>query len=399
MKKILLSLLAIFAIGTHAMADEVTVEAVNIPQGKSGLMHVSFNITSNIIYRDFQFDVELPSTISIPNNTDGEPDGTIGNAASTAHQLATSIVDGKARYIANTTTGKTLSSGVLVSIPLTDTDKQAIGTVLEGKLTGVSLSKDDGTSVPFPDVTFSINIVDSRITLDETQSTLDVIDKSTADVLVKRTIRANEWSTLILPFNNLKKAQLEAAFGADAEYATWSGFEVTYAADEVTPVAIDLQFTTATPNARTGLAMNKPYIIKTTKDISEFTADGVTINTTKDETTNKDSEQFNSGVFKGTFVTSTVPTNGIFLSENKFWYSTGLTNIKAFRGWFELDAIVGQSVDLVKVNFFIDGQSTHIAGLQNNSEEGSVYDLGGRKMNSKQLQKGIYIKNGKKVTK
>ena len=45
----------------------------------------------------------------------------------------------------------------------------------------------------------------------------------------------------------------------------------------------------------------------------------------------------------GTLVKTTIPADGLFLSDNKFYYSAGKTNIKAFRCWFELDAVLDKS--------------------------------------------------------
>ena len=63
---------------------------------------------------------------------------------------------------------------------------------------------------------------------------------------------------------------------------------------------------------------------------------------------------------------TTVPTDALFLSDNKFYYSVGKMAIKAFRGWFNLDAVLNKETDFgVKFNFFIDGVATRIDKVPN----------------------------------
>ncbi|MBQ7495814.1 MAG: hypothetical protein IJT75_08730, partial [Bacteroidaceae bacterium] len=101
------------------------------------------------------------------------------------------------------------------------------------------------------------------------------------------------------------------------------------------------------------------------------------------------------------------PAENLFLSGNKFWYSTGKTNIKGYRGYFEFRDVLDAYYDAaaVKVNLFIDGAATHIDQMVNGkSVNGKWYDLSGRQMvNGKwsngQISKGVYIVNGKKVIK
>jgi hypothetical protein len=102
-------------------------------------------------------------------------------------------------------------------------------------------------------------------------------------------------------------------------------------------------------------------------------------------------------------VKTVVPEDGLFISDNKFWYSVGKTNIKAFRGWFELGAVLDKETDFgaKKVTFDIDGDATRIEGLSRDGmEDGAVYTLGGQLVGKDvridQLPKGVYIINGKK---
>ncbi len=98
-----------------------------------------------------------------------------------------------------------------------------------------------------------------------------------------------------------------------------------------------------------------------------------------------------------------IPENGLFISDNKFYYSKGETNIKGFRTWFELEAILGQETPFAKINFSVDDETTAIDGINTQRVIEGVYDLQGRKMKIENndlnsLQKGVYIIDGKKVT-
>ena len=87
--------------------------------------------------------------------------------------------------------------------------------------------------------------------------------------------------------------------------------------------------------------------------------------------------------------------DGLFLNSNKFYYSTGKTTIKAFRGWFELDAVLNQETDF-GVKMVIDGFETKVEGVSVKDAAGAIYDLSGRKMNAP-THRGVYIIGGKKV--
>jgi len=67
------------------------------------------------------------------------------------------------------------------------------------------------------EVTTMITVVepqDSRVVLDETSTTAPKASNGAVDVLVKRTIKANEWSTICLPFT-MTETQVKTAFGDD----------------------------------------------------------------------------------------------------------------------------------------------------------------------------------------
>ena len=181
---------------------------------------------------------------------------------------------------------------------------------------------------------------------------------------MKRTINPGVWSTIVLPFT-LTKAKAEAAFGSDVQLAEFSGISTEYTdEDDVTPDAIVMKFSTYTMTARKGMTGGNLYLIKTSKEVETIEADDATL-TTDVNNVEKSDEWETNGWFKGSFVKTVVPEDGLFLNDNKFWYSTGKTNIKAFRGWFELNAVLDKETDFgAKVFLDIDDEPTNIEGIE-----------------------------------
>ena len=108
-----------------------------------------------------------------------------------------------------------------------------------------------------------------------------------------------------------------------------------------------------------------------------------------------------------TYAKQTIPNHGIFLSGNKFYYSTGKSTIKGFRNYFVLDdyfdeAIFGGSSP-ININVAIDDELTAVEGLSTNNymNNDDVYSVSGVYMGKasdmKKLSRGMYIVNGKKV--
>lgn len=257
------------------------------------------------------------------------------------------------------------------------------------------------------DVTFGITIEasDGRLHFAETDATLPAYTAGEkADVTMARTIKAGEWSTLVLPFN-LTKANATSAFGTDVQFAKYNGFMVDYGDNEenVTPLGITVNFKTYTIPARGNLAGGTPVLVKTSQDISEIKLDGVTLTSGVADQEAAD-EYGTPGKFTGSLVKTLEPADGLFLSGNKFWYSVGKTNIKAFRGWFELGAVLDKETDFgANLNFVIDGDPTSIDGIPGNmmKRKSDVYTIQGQyvghDVDMKKLPSGIYIIDGKKM--
>ena len=295
---------------------------------------------------------------------------------------------------------------MLISIPVEAIDNLEVGTSYQASLKDIQFGNKDGIHTSFfDDVTFTITIGepdDGRIKFDENAVSLPSYTAGEkGDVSMTRTIKAGQWSTIVLPFT-LTKAKAETIFGSDVQLAEFSGFEVTYADEEdLSPDAIAINLSAYTMTAKKGMTGGKPFFIKTSKDIESFEADDVTLFREITDVSKAD-EYDTPGKLTGTLVKSKIPADGLFISDNKFWYSTGNTNVKAFRAWFELGAVLDKDTDFgSRISMvFDDDTTTGISSLSPSlsQREGAVYDLQGRRVDEPKA-KGIYIVNGKKIKK
>ena len=144
------------------------------------------------------------------------------------------------------------------------------------------------------------------------------------------------------------------------------------------------------------LTAGKPFLIKTDKGFDSFEVENVKVSNSLTPTVKTDNHG-TSGRFVGTFVKTKVPENALFVNGGKLWYSKGESNVKAFRGWFELGAVLGQETNLnARLLISIDGETTGISNVKNvTATDGQAYNLAGQRV--AQPTKGLYIVNGKKV--
>ena len=223
------------------------------------------------------------------------------------------------------------------------------------------------------DVSFKIKVVAAHnIELDENS---DVLPNavSVANVRVKRTIKANQWSTICLPFG-MSEAQCKAAFGDDVQMADFVNTESTYdAGDNVVGISVLFDGVSA-------MEANHPYIIKVSQNITEFTVDGVDIDPAEEDAlVEVDNGQTGRrrvvyGGMYGTYHADTeLETNALFLSDNKFWYSTGLTKMKAFRAYFYmLDVLsdVENASSRIVLNF--EDETTGVGDASHLNDKGEM---------------------------
>ena len=197
------------------------------------------------------------------------------------------------------------------------------------------------------------------------------------DVVLTRSIKAGNWSTIVLPFD-IASSDITTIFGAGASVAELSsGTENT------------LNFSTTLTDSK--MKANQPYAIKVPSDFTTATINGVTIvNATPTQSiTNWD--------FVGTYSSTSVPTGSYYFKSNQLYQrgAGGTTTLKPFRAYLTYTGVTPAP----SLNFVIDGNVTGIAHIsadgQMHLEEGAVYNLSGQRV--AQPTKGLYIVNGKKV--
>lgn len=230
--------------------------------------------------------------------------------------------------------------------------------------------------------------MDTRVVLDEESSVLPATVNG-VDVRVKRTIKANTWSSIVLPFS-MSNEQVKAAFGDDVEVAEFTGWEQTE--DD----GISVGFLEVNE-----IEANIPYIIKVSSVITEFVADAVDIQADEDPcVTVGKYGRGTFGSFTGSYVPITIEEENLFLSDNKFWYSTGLTQMNGYRAYFYfqtvLDSYNTQKAAPMSLSItFNDGNVTRIDSLDADINiDNSTFNLKGMKVDGS--AKGMIIKSGKK---
>ncbi len=402
-KKPLLMTMFLTIVGMVSAQNTLVVNDFTLPQS-GGNITVTINLDEPNSYNSYGFEIVTPEGFSYPVNSEDlvpcELDGHAGNMAAAHFDDGERVL--KVSFIQSSGfENQTLS----IRIPLEATTEN-VGTIHKFTVREIFFITTTFTKVSLNGaVTFDVTVGepdDGRIHFNETSATLPTYTAGEkGNVSMTRTIKANEWSTLVLPFN-LTKANANAIFGNDVQFAMFNGYTIDYGDDEenVTPLGITINFISYTIPARGNLAGGTPVLIKTTKAITDtIKIDNVTLTEGVKEVIKNDSDYSFPGIFKSTLVKTKVPADGLFLSDNKFWYSNGKTTIKAFRGWFELGAVLDKETDFgVKMYVMVDDDPTMVEGISTDVPQGAVYDLSGRKL-EKVPQKGIYLINGKKILK
>ena len=202
------------------------------------------------------------------------------------------------------------------------------------------------------------------------------VTASDVTVTLKRSISANKWSTIVLPFA-MNNTQLKSAFGDDVKVA-----ELT-SGDNTT-----LTFSTVTETAA-----NKPYAIKVSSNFTEATITGVDIVSATPKQT------IANWNFVGTYSKTTIGEGNYYFKSNQLYKAgTGTHNLKPFRAYLEYTG--SGSAPAPMLNLMIDGETTAIGtikadGTMMTLNESTVYSLSGQRV--AKPSKGVYIVNGKKV--
>lgn len=297
-------------------------------------------------------------------------------------QMELSAADGYAiTGISFTKDGKTLKiNGVLANADWSGNAKSLILSVDAGK---------SGTKIKTMTVSFTKTAATPSLSLDENAET-SVTEKalkdantagSAYDVKLARTLTANVWNTICLPFDVTVEqiAKVLKSAGNVKEFDHEDASKQTiYFKDATTMVA------------------GKPYLIKPTESAKELVFKGVKIT----EYSASSSLGNDYGVC-GTFVPYKLSTDGtdLFLkTDGKFYVpAEGKETMKGFRAFF----IVPNNTTAAALNLSF-GDATGIDGVAADAEKNvKVYNVNGQYVGTslEALPKGLYIVGGKKVLK
>lgn len=396
MKKILFSLLgALFTFGV-AQAQTLSIDDVQVIPGETASFELKIDVAGGQ-YSGFQFQMQFPATGFTLTGT------TISSEwESSTFSTGDLNSEGKANASAYSSADKAIPDGeqVIGSVKFTAASNLALG---DYEVTISGFDYLDGTNYIHAnngaDLTFTIHVVDVlTITLDEESTKAPVASDGEVNVIVKRTINAGDWSTICLPFD-MSEEQVKSLFGDDVQLAFFSSYEIEKDGSDVTSITVNFE----SDDLSEGFAANYPYIIKTSKNITQFSLEEVVIDpddVQESYSAGKGSNKI-SGKFIGTYEANTeIPKDKLFLSENKFWYSAGNKTMKAYRAYFDFDKVLADVANAsagVKMAIGNGDPETSIKSIDGDAfMQGESYDLSGRKVSKPQIR-GIYIVDGKKV--
>lgn len=395
-----------------ALSDAIYMEPVTAAPGTQQVLSVRMKNSSPVA--GFEFRLQLPDGITVATDEDGILMAELSTARTTARKTdyfnSSLQADGTLQVLCGTSTadpntGKPYTfsgnDGEVALITVNIPEDYAEG-MYEVSIHDIAFSDDDNNLTEIEQtVTTEMTVGDNSIVLDEnSEEDIEATD-GPVKVVVKRTLKKDQWSTICLPFD-MTEEQVYAAFGDDVQLQEFDSYDPEYDDDDnVTSILV--HFTDA--DLSDGFYGNYPYVIKVSEDIDEFTVTA-TIDPLEEEcyteyAVGRGNKRHVYGTFYGTYhAQTTVPENCLFISDNKFWYSTGLTKMKAFRGYFELEDVLSDAAN-ANINFTFDG-TTGIREIRSQSlAEGAVYTLQGqfvgKDIDLKKLPRGIYIVNGKKV--
>lgn len=409
MKKFIFTIAA-FVLGISQMsAQKLVFGDVDLPLGGQATLTVKYE-TGGESLTSASFTLALPDGVTSEKKSDGGARFVLNDDMVESFAAYTTAADGYS--VAATSLGVQFpgTSGVLGTVTLfaaADAANLEIGKSYPVTVSGLSLVKRTSTglvSIPFDDITFNVKITDRWI-LNETSTVAPAATDGAVNVLVKRTINKNQWSTICLPFD-LTSEQFYGAFGSDAKLAYFDEDAVEVSPKLGAGEADEIKINFTSDDLSEGFVGNYPYIIKCSKDITEFTFDDVVIapdEVSSSYTKTISKKKYTYG-FYGTYEAETVlAENTLFLANNLFYYSAGLTKMKAFRCYFNFADVLKDKGNSAKISLAVDGDATSIDGINVQYDVDGVYDLSGRKIQLEngdlnKLQKGVYIIDGKKVT-
>ena len=394
MKKLVLSMLALLMMCVRGEAQTITVPDVEALPGETVAFVLNLSDGKANTYTSLQFDAVFPEGFT----TTG--DYVISSNWKNATAVVGDVIDGVATIPVSSAEAITDSDvDGLFSVDFKVADNMALGDY-EVTLKNITFGYGWTDKDIAPEVTFKVHVVSVHSVVLDENSTVVPETAEGVNVRVLRTIKAGEWSTICLPFA-MTEAQVKTTFGDDVQLGNFCDTESEYDdADNV--VGISIAFEKATE-----IEANHPYIIKVSQPVTEFAVDNVDVDPVEEDALVEVDNGLTGRrrvVYGGMYGTYHAQTEleefSLFLNDNKFWYSTGLTKMKAFRAYFVMaDVLTDVENAAARISFSFndrDEETTGIVGRREQTADGACYDLQGRKVVLQKGKKGVYVKNGRK---
>lgn len=199
-------------------------------------------------------------------------------------------------------------------------------------------------------------------------------------VKLNRTLVANKWNTLCVPFA-ISEEEIKANFGEGTlveKFEAVNGNTVNFA-------------------DATSIEAGVPYLIKPTVAGTTYTFNGKEVSADAPKAEGNADVTF-QGIYSPTDITNngTVKAAGV-TEDGKVLFVNPGSKTKAFRCFFTISDNASITPAMLKVS--IKGVETAINSIvmdNSNATDNAIYNLQGQRVNGNSLTKGIYIKNGKK---
>lgn len=383
--------IALCVLGAGANAQTVTVTDVEALPGETVAFTLDLAGGKPGTYTAMQFDAQFPTT-GFTTTGKYSVSELWENASAT---IGSVDAEGQATIpVSSTESISTADVEGLLSVSFVVGSNVAIG---EYDVTLKNLWFGYGTNSKdyLDDVSFKVKVVAAHnIVLDENSTTAPEAAEG-VNARVLRTISADIWNTICLPFA-MTAEQVKAAFGDDVQLADFKSWEATDWDDDDNTTAIQVKFTDVST-----IEANRPYIIKVSQPITEFTVDDVDIDAEDEPSvTVGRMNRGTFGSFTGTYVPITIEEECLFLNSSKFWYSTGSSTMKGFRAYFWFQDVIAdytsEAGSGARISFSFDDATGINASLRSKGQsDADVYNLQGQRVTKP--GKGLFIKNGKKV--
>lgn len=213
---------------------------------------------------------------------------------------------------------------------------------------------------------------------EESANNLKTLDNTY--VKLNRTLVANKWNTLCVPFA-ISEEEIKANFGEGTlveKFEAVNGNTVNFA-------------------DATSIEAGVPYLIKPTVAGTTYTFYGKEVSADAPKPEGNDDVTF-QGIYSPTDITKngTVKAAGV-TEDGKVLFVNPDSKTKAFRCFFTISNNASITPAMLKIS--IKGVETAISSIvidNSNATDNAVYNLQGQRVNGNSLTKGIYIKNGKK---